>query len=411
MPTFTTVALERLLEPRSRDPATKPSPVPVERAERGTTVRKGVPRPNISPALYATPVTTPLPDSPSSFTLESPYLINHKRRGPRLVNGLPKNKNNAVTGQPKQSEVELKVDVLKTNDHGIEKHDADDAYASNGGPLTDEACDGKVQTQNLNIVKIGAEDVKKPVLVTIKREEVNEDSLDMHSIVSNSKVGDNCTSFGSNTSAMEFYDASEEFSTGCTPQPSYNNLDDDLPELKLNLLMETKKRTQAEESLDQLQNLWQRLSDQLSLLGLSLPISPNISEDVNKQSNLDPVEELTQQIVVTRFVADAISQGFAHAEVELEMEPQIAAKNFEITRLKDRLQYCEAANREMSQRNQEAVEMARRQRNKRKRRQRWVWGSFCFAISLSAAAIAWSYLPSSKLIPDEGDASTTSEQE
>lgn len=146
-----------------------------------------------------------------------------------------------------------------------------------------------------------------------------------------------------------------EFSTGGTPPPSYNSLEDELRELRLNLLMEIEKRTQAEESLEQLQNLWQRLFHQLSLLGLSLPISPNISEDVNKQSNLDPVEELSQQIVVTRFVADAVSQGCARAEVELEMEPQIAAKNFEITRLKDRLQYCEAANREMSQRNQEAV--------------------------------------------------------
>lgn len=207
MPTFTTVALERLLEPRSREPSPKLPPVPVERAERGTTVRKGVPRPNISPALYATPVTTPLPDSPSSFTSESPYLINHKRRGPRLINGLQKN--NAVSGLPKQSEVQLKVDVLKTNDHGIKKFDADDGHTGNGGPLTDEACDRKVQNRNLDIGKIGAENVKKPVLVTIERDEANEDSLDMHSVVSNSKIGDNCTSFGSNTSAMEFYDASE----------------------------------------------------------------------------------------------------------------------------------------------------------------------------------------------------------
>ena len=37
------------------------------------------------------------------------------------------------------------------------------------------------------------------------------------------------------------------------------------------------------------------------------------------------------------------------------METVIAAKNFEIARLSDRVQYYEAANREMSQRNQEAI--------------------------------------------------------
>lgn len=128
-----------------------------------------------------------------------------------------------------------------------------------------------------------------------------------------------------------------------------------MDDMKLNLLMEIQNRTQAEESLEQLRNLWQKLSHQLSLLGLSLPVPPNNSEHLNAQSNLEPVEELSRQIVVARFVADAISRGCAHAEVELEMEPQIAAKNFEITRLGDRLQYYEVANRQISQRNQEAV--------------------------------------------------------
>jgi hypothetical protein len=64
---------------------------------------------------------------------------------------------------------------------------------------------------------------------------------------------------------------------------------------------------------------------------------------------------LCQQITVSQLVAAAISQDFARAEVESEMETVIAAKNFEIARLSDRVQYYEAANREMSQRNQEAI--------------------------------------------------------
>lgn len=145
-------------------------------------------------------------------------------------------------------------------------------------------------------------------------------------------------------------------SDGTSPSTSScNNLEAELREMKLHLLMEIQKRTQAEESQQDLQNLWQRLSHQLSLLGFSLPLPPSISEDINTEHSVDPVAELSQQIVVDRFVADAVGRGSARAEVELEMEPQIASKNFEITRLWDRLHYYEAANREMSHRNQEAV--------------------------------------------------------
>ena len=78
------------------------------------------------------------------------------------------------------------------------------------------------------------------------------------------------------------------------------------------------------------------------------------------------------------------------------METKIAAKNFEIARLSDRVQYYEAANREMSQRNQEAIEMSRQQRNIRKKRQKWFWGSVGLAVTLGTAAIAWSYLPAAQ---------------
>lgn len=38
-------------------------------------------RPQMSPSLYATPTEIPLPNSPSSFP-PSPYIVNHKGRGP-----------------------------------------------------------------------------------------------------------------------------------------------------------------------------------------------------------------------------------------------------------------------------------------------------------------------------------------
>lgn len=59
----------------------------------------------ISPALYATPESTPLPDSPSSFP-PSPYIINHKRRGPRLMKSFSEYD---VAAWAKQND-EIKVD-------------------------------------------------------------------------------------------------------------------------------------------------------------------------------------------------------------------------------------------------------------------------------------------------------------
>lgn len=124
--------------------------------------------------------------------------------------------------------------------------------------------------------------------------------------------------------------------------------------------MEIEKRKQAEEAVESLRNQWMRLSHHLSLVGLHLPPPPPCTTERNTNSNssnfeLDPVEELSQQIVASRLVSDAIAKGISRTEVEAEMEPIIQSKNFEISRLMDRVQYYEAANREMSQRNQEAV--------------------------------------------------------
>ena len=113
MPTFTAIALDRLIESgasksmtiqknvhdsksgrinnttnskleRGMNNSSKP---PLERrnsTSTTTTVNNKHHWPQITPALYATPESTPLPDSPSSFP-PSPYVINHKRRGPRLL--------------------------------------------------------------------------------------------------------------------------------------------------------------------------------------------------------------------------------------------------------------------------------------------------------------------------------------
>ena len=99
MPTFTAIALDRLLEPGATKSVMKQTsdlkPAPEVKlkkrnsASAATTENKPL-WSRISPALYATPEATPLPDSPSSFP-PSPYIINHKRRGPRLNKSFSQN--------------------------------------------------------------------------------------------------------------------------------------------------------------------------------------------------------------------------------------------------------------------------------------------------------------------------------
>lgn len=128
----------------------------------------------------------------------------------------------------------------------------------------------------------------------------------------------------------------------------------ELREMRLSLLMEIEKRKQAEEALNNMQSLWQRLGQQLSLVGLALPADPTVIAE-GEQPDCDPAEELCQQVDVSRFVSESIGRGLARAEVEMEMEAQIESKNFEIARLNDRLHFYEVVNREMYQRNQDAL--------------------------------------------------------
>ncbi|XP_042497556.1 uncharacterized protein LOC122076307 [Macadamia integrifolia] len=91
---FTAITLDRFLEPsNSGTPksSTRPPNSKLGRRHSSTeTIRKNLP--HLSPALYATPEVTPVPDSPSSGAFPpSPYIVNHKRRGPRLLKSVSQN--------------------------------------------------------------------------------------------------------------------------------------------------------------------------------------------------------------------------------------------------------------------------------------------------------------------------------
>ncbi|KAG4386547.1 hypothetical protein GLYMA_11G071200v4 [Glycine max] len=208
----------------------------------------------------------------------------------------------------------------------------------------------------------------------------------------------------------EFYDAWEELSSEGMSQNSTYNIEAELCEIRLSLLVEVEKRKQAEESINNMRSQWESIRPGLYQAGIVFPAYLTAAVE-DEQLISDPVEDLCQQVYIARFISNTIGKGIARAELDTEMEAQLEAKNFEIARLLERLHCYDTMNKEMSQRNQEAVEMAPRERQRSSRRQRWIWGSITTVIALSTAALAWSYLPTGKgsssadndLVPEHDD--------
>jgi hypothetical protein len=107
MPTITTIThyvLDPLLETRSPAQVQKATPKPLPSPpDKATPVPVAPVRTQTSPAsLYATPESTTLPDSPSSFPgTWSPYIINHKRRGASLAKTFSQGDDGNEGSQPK----------------------------------------------------------------------------------------------------------------------------------------------------------------------------------------------------------------------------------------------------------------------------------------------------------------------
>ncbi|KAJ0248872.1 hypothetical protein HA466_0159140 [Hirschfeldia incana] len=404
MPTFSAIALDRMLEPGASTSAEtvksyypKPPISKVDHKGKSTNERTFT-RPKMSPALYATPDAIPLPNSPSSFP-PSPYIINHKSRGPpRLLKSSSEANvassqqktlddegvtgNTDVKASPRRKSTSFSFPT--TSEPKEEDFDGivDGPFGSwSGKSVLDNAANGLEKENNL----------PEPVTAKADKESECEDFYDpgeSASFTSNTEVEGEEGSQRLATPVGEFYDAWDELSTDSGMQSSANNIESELREIRLSLLMEIEKRKQTEEALEKVQTHWQRLREQLAQVGLFIPINPTTST-----SNMNLSEELHRQLEVARFVSDSLSRGMAKAEAEMVMESKLETKNFEITRLSDRVHYYEAVNREMSQRNQEAIEVARRKRQKRKKRQRWIWGSIAATITLGSAALAWSYIP------------------
>ena len=142
--------------------------------------------------------------------------------------------------------------------------------------------------------------------------------------------------------------------SGQGQQLSVSDLEVELREMRLSLIMEIEKRKHVEESLNNMRRQWQRIREQLSLVGFTLPEDPTVASG-HEQLGCDPAEDLCQQVYLARFVSNTIGRGLIRAEMEMEMEAQVESKNFEIARLMDKLRNYEAMNQEMVQRNQDVL--------------------------------------------------------
>lgn len=452
MPTFTTVALDSLIEPKASKPVAGGKVIPEPKLERrnsnSTITRQGsgthganrkpesrnstktIERKHhwtqISPALYATPEPTPLPDSPLSFP-PSPYIVDHKRRGPRLSKTF--SEDNAVLHQAIDEEKTVNIrksaeaedvgpskvlDVTDTVSGDVKNNrvkfllDGDHGKARNLESSkvfdTTDTVSGDVE-DNHNADR--QDNPRKSD--TLERDGDVDDFFDPHdsmSVKSSNDGENNCESERSlhhTTPFAEFYDAWEELATETGIQHTANDVEAELGEMRMGFLIEMEKKKLAESRLSDMKSQWGRIREQLSIVGLTLPADPTMLED--EPAN-DPGEEICRQVDLIRFVSDAVGKGIARAELEEEFEAQLQSKNFEIARLLDRLHYYEAVNHEMSQRNQQSVETMRCLRQRRKRRQKWIWGSIAAAITLGSTALAWSYLPTAK-----GSSSTDSSPE
>ncbi|CAH1421519.1 unnamed protein product [Lactuca virosa] len=326
MPTFTTVALDSLIEPKASKLAstgkTKPEPK-LERRNSSSTLTKqgsgihgadGKPElgnttitterkhhwNQISPALYATPEPTPLPDSQLSFP-SSPYVVDHKRRGPRLSKTysavLHRDEKKAVEiGKSLEAEDVGSSKVFDTKDTVSTNADVPHVKFLNNGDLGSKKMDVRIQESMMHWKE------KRP--------------LNVH------------------TPFAEFYDAWEELATETGIQHKATDIEGELREMRSGFLYEREKRRQAENRLNDMKSQWGRIREKLAIVGLNLPLDPTVVED---DQTKDPGEEICRQV--------------------------------DVLRLLDRVHYYEAVNHEMSQRNQESVETMRRLRQKRKKRQ------------------------------------------
>ncbi|KAG0584856.1 hypothetical protein KC19_3G239800 [Ceratodon purpureus] len=402
-------ALDRLLEPAEGDGS----------SWRGRGDRRAVM--NMSPVFPSSQSNAQASPPPAPFS-PSPYVLNFKRRvfdgngaGESVVAAASSGgQAREATASFRESEV---VSELRNKVIGSKNGVSEDGVLPVGEKV--ESFGGKASREGLERLR-GKNGEKMEKVVTDAVVKVEEGIFNgrrwQRSRSRNSSVGqqdiDSVSVASSNRE--EFFDAPEEPLDDAssddeslrgqrTPRSIAGGRRDVDAYLKLQLDQEIKRRMAAEDAMAVLQLQCTEMASQLASLddeSHGLDDSDRNERDSGSQA---------QKLVVAQVVAYSVARGAARAEVHEEMENVVAEKNREIARLRDKLHYYELVNHEMSQRNQEAFELARSRRHIRRNRNQWLMVCAGSVICVGVSAIlvskfapwATSHFPSKSILPSQ----------
>ncbi|XP_051144067.1 uncharacterized protein LOC127260387 [Andrographis paniculata] len=352
MPTLTAVALDNFLHHGAHDSQKNPL------HENGEAdAKNGGPRHlYIMPALYSTPHQAPLPENATPHS-PSPYVVNHKRRGGRNEgSAVPELDKGDVLGLENEQTEVVGVDFF---DEDFVRNEDGDFFVRGALELPCDEARGKDDDDDDDAASLSTKEI------------------DTRSYVS---------------AQGEFFDAIDEFSfdgSSSNADSCDSRIASELHASRLRLLEEIDRRKAAEESVVLMHCQWERMKSLMAEAGLTVPAFPS-GGGMQSEDNL--ADRISQEMLIATFVAEAVGRGQARAEAEEAAAKAIELKDQEILRLRDRLQYYETVNHELSQRN--LVEVARRQQERkrsRSRRRRWVWGLVGLSVAIGASVAASVY--------------------
>lgn len=374
-------ALDRLLEP-SEIESSSVQPWST-RAERRSAI-------NMSPLFPSQPHTQPSPPqariSPPPFS-PSPYVLNFKRRVFESANDVSADAASYVSTQTAsgqfreatssirgESEVAGSNSKTVPNEAGVLSVREVQDRLRFGGNSFDRHERSRVKSID-KVEKLMSNPGTKSVGDKDNGQRQQESGWELRSRNGSNGKQDYDSLSISSSNREEFFDAPEEpFDDSTsdeesvraqrTPRSKSGGRRDVDGNLKSLLDQEIKRRMAAEDAMAVLQL-------QCTEMASNLASGDEESRDLNDTGGND-CDSDSQRLVVAKVVAYSVARGAARAEVDVEMENVVVEKNREIARLRDKLHYYELVNQEMSQRNQEAFELARTRRHVRRNRNQWL---------------------------------------
>eukprot|EP00249_Psilotum_nudum_P019935 c27484_g1_i1 orf=1118-2512(-) len=428
MPVFSVTALDRLIEPAGSRSSTEPP-----------TMERSPPY-SFYPLLYTTPYPQRPTSPPPSSSSPSPYVVNHKRRVPLQHGGTESGRiqqqngfqiSRPVAGQQHvQQEKEKSPEVGNAMPQLKFENFTEPTVHNAEGTSRKTALRGGIcgstspptETISKKLTEVPLQDVGNEAFgMRINGSHLQEKRISSphwNSSALSMTIGKKCSrqqteftdersvvsSHGSSSVASiteeEFFDApdapledtaSEEASTQFGAFMSQGQITKDKLDksMVLRLQEEILRRIRVEEALASLQLHWYETAQRFTSIGLMLPLRPGEgSSSIQMERQVtDLFEQFNQRLLVARLVGGALARATAKAEKEEELENLLVSKNREIARLRDKLQYYELVNHEISQRSQEAVEMGHRRRQRWWKRQQWALSCIAGVLFLSTTAL------------------------